>query len=499
MHGRRVTTSAEFRKTSPIACSLDDEMGVCVGWAAFSKKDGVDYVDAHGDHFPDAELFKAVDALNRIPVAERAINVEHAGPDRGVIVSAFALTEDFCKSATPKIDTGGTYGVLVTFKPDADLLKSIKAGDAVCLSIEGKAYDVETIAKSRTDAEGGPVGVAIAATGHKRTMRKVELTKIAVVKAGAHEGAAVAVIKSTGAELAIWRAAKVAKRAPALTTVVAGHQHLIADVEVGDGWTSYETSPGAEYGHAHPFVRLEGGSLVIGAADGHSHEVDTTTEDPMADDITKTLAADLAKARGITTAVLALSPAEHAYAKRLDEAGVAAYVARSAEERAKLAAPVYVAKSGEAFYASDDARLVSMAKHADETAVELAKARDGVRVAEFAKTGAEKFGHLIGGAVAHTAIAKALATGDLTAEERTAAEAALSAASATVAKLKTPIGVGGGDPSSASAESALDAMAGEIAKAKGVSIAKAMDLALETPAGAALYARAEVERKAARN
>lgn len=493
-HRAGVTTATEFRKASPIACSFDQELGVCVGWAAFSKKDGVDYVDAHGDHFPDVELFKAVDALNRIPVAERAINVEHAGPARGEIVSAFALTEDFCKASTPPIDTGGTYGVLVTFKPDAELLTSIKAGEAVCLSIEGKAYDVETIAKStlarRTSAEDAVVGVPIEATAHKRTMRKVELTKIAVVKAGAHEGAAVTIVKSAGEEIAIWRAAKVAKRKPAMTTAVNGHQHSIYDVEELSGGTSYETAPGAPYGHSHPFIRHDDGSISIGAVDGHTHDLATTEDSTMADDLNKTLTADLAKARKTLADVLALPPAELAYAKRLDEAGVVAFVAKSADERAKLAAPVYVAKSGRAYYAGED-RMVELVKALDEQGEELAKARDAARVAEFAKSGATKFGHLVGGAAAHTAIAKALALAPLSDEERAAAEGALTAASATVAKLKTPVGHGGGEVADSDPQVALEKAVTEFAKSNpGLTAIEARREFGRTDEGQRLYAAA---------
>ena len=486
-HRAGVTTATEFRKTSPIACSFDQELGVCVGWAAFSKRNGQDYVDAHGDHFPDVELFKAVDALNRIPVADRAINVEHAGPARGEIVSAFALTEDFCKASSPKIDTGGTYGILVTFKPDADLLKSIKAGEAVCLSIEGRAHDVETIAKSalvrRTSVEDG-TGVPIEATAHKRTMRKVELTALAVVKAGAHEGAAVAVIKSAGNEIAIWRAAKVAKRKPAMTTAVNGHQHSIYDAEELSGGTSYETAPGAPYGHSHPFIRHDDGSISIGAVDGHTHDLATTEDSTMADDLNKTLTADLAKARKTLADVLALPPAELAYAKRLDEAGVTAFVAKSADERAKLAAPVYVAKSGRAYFAGEEG-MVELAKALDEQTAELAKAKNAARLTEFAKAGADKWGHLIGGSIAHTAIAKALATADLTAEERQAAESALVAASATVAKLKTPIGVEGGDE--ADPFEAYQKKLAEFAKAAGKSPDEASPEFLSSPTGRAAY------------
>lgn len=479
--GGRVTT-VDFRKASPIACSFDAELGVCVGWACFSKKDGVDYVDTHGDHFPDVELFKAVDALNRIPLEQRAINVEHAGPDRGVIVSAFALTEDFAKAANPKIDTGGTYGVLVTFEPDAELLKNIKAGESVCLSIEGRAHDVETIAKSAS--------VDVAATAHKRTMRKVELTKLAVVKAGAHEGAAVAIVKGAAADpIVLWKATKLTKRAPALTTITDGHQHLVDDIETADGFTSYEKSPGAEYGHSHPFVRGADGAITVGMADGHTHDIANTGDATMADDLAKSLTADLAKARGMLATAIKLPADQLAYAKRLDGAALEGYLAKSDAERASVAAPIHKSeRTGRAYFAGEEA-LVELAKDADATHAELAKARGAEQAAVIAKA-ADAVPCIKSAGLIVKAVYQ------LPEAERTEALAALATANASIATVTKRVG-SGQEPEVQSAEAQLEELAKGIAKDKNISFAKAYDLALETQAGAALYARAEAAKRTA--
>lgn len=473
-------TTVDFRKASPLACSFDAELGVCVGWACFSKKDGKDYVDAHGDHFPDVELFKAVDALNRIPVEQRAINVEHAGPDRGVIVSAFALTEDFAKAAVPKIDTGGTYGVLVTFKPDAELLKSIKAGESVCLSIEGRAHDVETIAKS-----AGADIADIAATAHKRTMRQVELTKLAVVKAGAHEGAAVAIVKGAPADpIVLWQAAKLAKRAPALTTVTNGHQHLITDIECADGFTSYELSPGAEYGHSHPFVRGADGAITVGTTDGHTHDIANTGDATMADDLAKSLSADLAKARGMLATALELPADQLAFAKRLDGAALESYLAKSDAERASAATPIHKSeRTGRAFFHGEEA-LVELAKDADAMHAEVAKSRAAAEQAEIAKSAAA-LPHLVGNAL----IAKAVHL--LPEAERVEAVKHLATINASIGTVTRPIGKGQEpDPVIKSAERELEDALEAFAKAAGKSPDACLVEFTKTAEGKRLYAAA---------
>ena len=68
------------KRSAPI--SFDKDLGLCFGWFCFNKKDGEDYVDAHGDHFPGDELLKAVDSLMAKPASDREINVEHVGAGR---------------------------------------------------------------------------------------------------------------------------------------------------------------------------------------------------------------------------------------------------------------------------------------------------------------------------------------------------------------------------------------------------------------------------------
>ena len=83
----------------------------------------------------------------------------------------------------------------------------------------------------------------------------------------------------------------------------------------------------------------------------------------------------------------------------------------------------------------------------------------------------------------------------LTAEERSEALADLATVDATIAKVCQPIG-SGASPVESSAEAKLTALASDIAKTASVTFAKAYDLALESPAGAALYAQAEAEKRA---
>lgn len=560
-----------FASTSPVALTFDKKSRRCVGFGCFSMKDGVEYVDLHGDHFSDDELFKAVGGLMKQPFDTREINVEHLGAAQGSIVTAFALTEDIAKAMTPPIDTGGNYGVLVDFEPSADLLKRIEAGEMLCLSMEGKAHDVEVVKSAE--------GADIAATKRKRNMRGVELTKWAVCKAGAHEGAGIAIVKAgpqadviealkksgvrafaeihvgktlAGAKKKLKAAiarherhmdgteatdddsqqklmdemrdalaelgdesgmsmdkARVAKRAPAMTSAHDGHQHLIGDVDEKDGFTSWETAASDKYGHSHPWVRIDN-RIVIGEANGHSHEIEETT---MPTDIEKAqaditaLKADLAKSNarvstlGTALAIAcSLPPEQLAYVSRLDAAGQESFLAKSATERAELAKPVYVSKStGDAFYASDDRRLVEMAKAADAGAVELAKAREAAEVATFEKRAAAELPSLRGTVAEKAALLKAVEGIADEAVRKVALEMLKSADHATASVLK-PVGFAGAAPVVGSALEAYDKGLEAFAKAKdpAANPDKYADEFLGTSEGSRLYKAYEAETAAQR-
>ena len=368
-------TTVAFTKTTQ-ARIAKGKLGVYFAWGAFSKRDGQTFTDSHGDQIPDDEMIAG--ALSLAKSAQ--LGHEHDGTITGSVPLVMPMTDDV-KAALEL--TSPHAGLVVGFTPTADVAKSIDAsiaaGEPWQMSIEGLAL-AETVAKSAGADD-------VAKAEHKRTLRNLTINKIDLVKRGAHgAGTAIAIAKRAETSPA---AVVVERRAPAMTDPTNGHQHLIYDAEEADGGTSYEVMPGAEYGHSHPWVRLADGSVSIGEAAGHTHTVNAE-QATMADDLAKSLAAaqaDIAKARQLTEAVLALTPEQFAYAKRLG-AGVAAYVAKSDAERTADAKPVHVAKSGEVFYASDDARLVSMAKAHDAMAVELEKARGEAVLSEIAKAAA---------------------------------------------------------------------------------------------------------------
>lgn len=436
------------KRSAPL--TFDKSLGLCFGWFCFSKRDGQPYIDAHGDHIPDDELIPAVDGLMAMAASDRLIDVEHVGGGRGVIATAQALTEDVAKSMN--IDTGGTYGVIGSFRPDGALLKSIQSGDMFCLSIFGAAGDVETIAKSAGETE-------IAATAHKRTLRKVSLTRLAVCKLGAHDGAAVALIKSASDAARQLVAAQVAKRQHALTDIIEGHQHVVYDVDDPDmkvGSTSYETTSSSGYGHSHSWIRNPDGSISIVVGSGHAHALATTATDleknDMPTDLEKsqaaellTVRADLAKSNTRCSALSAalfaavlMPPDQAAFAKSLSGDALEAYIAKPSTERATIAAPVHKSADGTLYFAGDDPRMVQLAKAHDAQGAELAKSRESGEQTEIAKSAAAV------PCIADAAlIVKAIRGHKLTADEQTKAMAQLATSNASIAMVTKSVGHGG--------------------------------------------------------
>lgn len=478
------------------------KLGVYFAWGAFSKRDGQTFTDSHGDQIPDDEMIAG--ALSLAKSAQ--LGHEHDGTITGSVPLVMPMTEDV--QAALEL-TSPHAGLVVGFTPTADVAKnideSLAAGEPWQMSIEGLAL-AEPVAKSAAPGD-------VAKAEHKRTLRNLTINKIDLVKRGAHgAGTAIAIAKRAdvakagmkcpdcGAAMAedattcpdCKLAVKpVAKRAPALTGATNGHQHLIDDAECPDGFTSWERAPGAEYGHSHPWVRAADGSLTVGESDGHTHAI-STGDATMADDITKSLQADLAKARATLGAVLALPAEQLTYAKRLDEAGVIAYLAKSATERAEAAKPVHVAKSGEVFYSSDDARLVSMAKAHDAMAEQVELAKAAAATAEIAKAAAA-----LPNVKGADLIAKAIHGGALTADERKSALADLAAVNASIALITQPIGKGGA-PGPSSALEAYDAGLAAFAKSAGKSPDAVADDFLETPEGSRLYDAYAAEQAARR-
>ena len=483
-----MTTAVPFHKQSPAPLAFNKAEGLLIGWLCFSDKDGAPYVDLHGDHFPADELFKAADELMAKPATERQLNIEHAGGGVGEIRTVYAVTPEIAKAHG--WDTGGTYGLVGSVKPDAALMKSITDGDLACFSIEGKAHDVEIIKSEGAD---------VAATAHKRTMRKVSITKLALVKAGAHEGAGVALIKTAALALK----AAVAKASPGLTSADLGHQHLIADTDEASGCTSSEQMAGLPDNgwHSHLWVKAPDGALVIAMANGHTHTLATDSpETTMADDTAKSL--EIAKARAATlatllTAAVAMPPEVAAYAKSLPADKLEGFLALPEAERVAKATPIYKAADGTAYFASDDPRLVSMAKSRDEQAVEIAKANDRAEAVTFEKRADAEIPHLLGTAAERALVLKAIDGKPLTDAEKAKAREIVKAASLTQGEVFKAPGFGGGNVEPAGPQAELNQIATDLQKANPAwTFAKAKDAALETPRGRALYTEIERAKRA---
>lgn len=123
-----------FAKTEKV------EHGVVFGWAIICKENGVDYYDLNrdpatglrkGDHIPEHSM---LDAACDFAKAERPGNEMHDGPEVGQYLFLFPMTTDIAKALgiiTPKT------GLLVGYKPPADVLAKFQDGTYTGFSIEG--------------------------------------------------------------------------------------------------------------------------------------------------------------------------------------------------------------------------------------------------------------------------------------------------------------------------------------------------------------------------
>jgi hypothetical protein len=299
---------------------------------------------------------------------------------------------------------------------------------------------------------------------------------------------------------------------PMLTSNVVGHQHVLDDVGAG-GETSYVRSEGEEYGHSHSWVRMLDGTVAIGAADGHTHEViDPTNKsaiggankesDPMTQPTTKAADANIPEAvqksiADLTTraeraeAILKLNADERGLFDGLDANGQTSFLAKSATERAEMIRAskdsnrvVYKAANGDEYRASDDPRLIKMARERDEEKVRTEKALADVAMERLMKRAEAELGHCPGSVEERAGILKAL-TGV------PGAEAFLKAADAALKGNFKPQGTKGDGSDVMKAEDRLEVLAKAYATEHKCSIEKARDLVLDTPEGQKLYAEME--------
>jgi len=329
---------------------------------------------------------------------------------------------------------------------------------------------------------------------------------------------------------------KVEKRA-ALTTVVEGHTHLIADEsylsDLVAGTTEYaEMDQGDEHPahHSHPWVKTDDGRIVIGEVLGHTHEVDPSAiakvfnGTPDSDDASNSNSGDSAdpvgnvqiedsmptnknektvdqeavakqleemkKSNERLQQIAELSDAQKGIFKSLEGEKADAFLSLTPEQReAEVAkateadAVVYKSQDGEEFRKSDDPRMVAMAKRADEER-DLRKAAEAKSQESDLRKRAEDLQHIPGDVNVRMNMLKAI--DGLPEEQRTPALEALKAQDAQLGTAFERAGTS----EVPSTDDPLKAIAKKISDAdSSLTPEQAMSKALSTPEGEAAYAK----------
>jgi hypothetical protein len=322
-------------------------------------------------------------------------------------------------------------------------------------------------------------------------LTKLILTELAAVPTGAQDIQGTAILKSKAKG-----PTSIAKRS-ALTSAQLGHTHVLYGIDDSmAGTTSYESTfvegaPNDRYtGHCHPWVRAEDGSISIGEAMGHSHEVgvmsaplakaitvelqndsraltqavvakstrsadvsqrESTPEGTMSNtpDLAKQLA-DVTKSNERLERIAKMSGAHKAHFDTLTGEDADTFLAKSNTDRETIVSEVakrneesnkvvYVSKSrGDVFRAKDDPRMVEMAKAMDEQFVTIEKAN-------IRKQALEVLGGMPGSDDAHDLIVGAVLKSGAKKEEIDAALECLKGMKATSTIGKRAPGFGGTD------------------------------------------------------
>jgi len=294
---------------------------------------------------------------------------------------------------------------------------------------------------------------------------------------------------------------------PIMTTENEGHQHVFDDAGLA-GETTCAMSPGEQYGHMHSWVRGLDNMVVLAATDGHTHEPLSTTksatggeEDTMTEQKNEAAAIaeaaqkslnEMTKRAERAEAITKLNSEERSLFDTLG-ADADAFLAKTVEERAALVKGskdsnrvVFKALDGTEYRASDDSRLIALAKKADADSKATAEAIAKAERIGLEKRANEEIAHIPGTVEVRAGILKAL-------EGVAGAPEFLKAAEAALAKAFVSQGTSTGADLS-KAEDKLETMAKAYAEANKCSIEKAHAEVMQTPEGAKLYAEMDAQK-----
>lgn len=337
-------------------------------------------------------------------------------------------------------------------------------------------------------------------------------------------------------------------RQNAITSAEVGHSHLVA-MDGRAGQTSFATSEGEDFPHAHPFIILEDGTVQIGESEGHSHTIaavsknspegsvesegaepsdgtdapksvskeaadggEGKTESSMSKEETTPTAADLeavnkkledAQAEAaLFKSISELSDAERSHYNGLDtDDAKSEFLGKSAEDRkavlekAQDSDPVvYKSAAGVEYRQSDDSRLVEMAKNQDLMTAQLQKAEEKAETTLLEKRATNELGHLPGELGVKVQLLKAVEGID-DEEVRKGALAILKSKNDVAAPAFRSRGISKAAPET-NASDKLAKMAQDYAKEHTCDLAKAYTQIISTPEGEALYEETQESRQA---
>lgn len=316
----------------------------------------------------------------------------------------------------------------------------------------------------------------------------------------------------------------------ALTTSAAGHTHLLYGLDdTLAGTTSYESmyeegQPRDHYtGHCHPWIRNEDGTITVGEAMGHSHEVGamsaslkaaakgnstaapvvssvTTMSNVNADvDALKGEVASLKKQLADAQALANLTDAEKIHRATLPEHEREVFVAKSATERAEIVKSanevVYTCADGTVVLKSQGPAMLAMAKRADD-ALKMAQAEKAAReLTELTKRATDALGGLSCSVAAKVALFRAAEVIEDTAVRDEAVGALKTMAHAE--KLAGSMSGVAGSPVQAEGDALAEFNAGVLKFAEKHAIkdqGAALEKFLDTPEGLALKRKYDASR-----
>lgn len=128
---------------------VDEGEGIVYGWAVVSKVNGEDYFDLNIDHDGQHAGKRVPENVPEMTLAKCALgfvdsgapgNEMHEGPDRGDFPFVMPMTTELFKGLFGDIEPPKT-GLIVGYRPPADVLAKFRSGEYSGFSIEGSRLD----------------------------------------------------------------------------------------------------------------------------------------------------------------------------------------------------------------------------------------------------------------------------------------------------------------------------------------------------------------------